>query len=104
MERRDRDERIELREFQDLVERKDFIDRTDGGRDCWEFGNRLESVLRILPQQVHDSSCAGMLAWCRLGMLTREAVLIGLARRIPSPRGRIVVEAGIDALIEPPVT
>src|SRR2546430_2600261 len=102
MERRDRDERIELREFQDLVERKDFIERTDGGRGCWEFWDQLELVLRILLQQAHDSSFTGTLAWRRLRMLTREDVLIDLAARIPSPRGRIVVEAGIDALIEPP--
>ena|ERR1700733_125255 len=104
MERRDRDERIELREFQDLVERKDLIERTDGGRGCWEFWDQVELVLRTLPQQVHDSRLAGPLAWCKLGMLTRVAVLIGLAKRIPSPHSRVVVESGIDALIEPPVT
>jgi hypothetical protein len=104
MERRDRDERMERRELQDLVERKDFIERTDAGRGCWGFGKRPELGLGILPQQVHGSSFAGMLTRCMLGMLTREAVLIGLAKRIPSPHGGIVVEAGIDALTEPPLT
>jgi hypothetical protein len=104
MEERDRDERMERIEFQDLVERKDFIERTDAGRGCWEFWERLELGLSILPQQVHRSSFAGVLAWYMLGMLTREAVLIGLATRIPSPHGRLVVDAGIDALIEPLVT
>lgn len=95
---------MERRELQDLVERKDLIERTDAGRGCWEFWERLELGLSILPQQVHCSSFAGVLSWCMLGMLTKEAVLIGLATRIPSPHGRIVVEAGMDAFIEPPVT
>jgi hypothetical protein len=103
-EERERDERMERRELQDLVERKDLVERTDAGRDCWEFRERLELGLSTLPQQVHRSSFAGVLAWCMLGMLTREAVLIGLATRTPSPHGRVVVEAGIDAFIEPRLT
>src|SRR5271170_7204845 len=99
MEERDMDERMERRELQDLVERKDFIECTDAGRDCWKFWERRALGLIILPQQVHCSSFAGVLAWYMLGMLTREAVLIGLATRIPSPHGRVVVEAGIDAFI-----
>jgi hypothetical protein len=104
MERRDRDERIERRELQDLFERKDLIERTDAGRGCWKFCERLELSLSILPQQGHGAGFAGVLAWYILGMLTREAVLIGLATRIPSPRGRIVAEAGIDAVTEALVT
>jgi hypothetical protein len=100
-EEREKDERMERRELQDLVERKDLIERTDAGR---EFRERLELGLSTLPQQVHRSSFAGVLAWCMLGMLTREAVLIGLATRTPSPHGRVVVEAGIDAFIEPRLT
>jgi hypothetical protein len=48
-EERERDERMERRELQDLVERKDFIERTDAGRGCWEFWERLELGLSILP-------------------------------------------------------
>ena len=48
MEERDMDERMERRELQDLVERKDVIERTDAGRGCWEFWEWVELSLSIL--------------------------------------------------------
>jgi hypothetical protein len=66
---------------------------------CWEA---LESGLRTLPQQEQGSKLTAVLAWRKMGMLMREAVLMGRATRISSPHGCIGEETGIDALFDGP--